>query len=247
MLDSPIAILFAISLAFGVLAFVLRYGVLRRQIDRLEKNIQKLRGLAATPITFRPVPPGEAAHAERLAALDAAAGELTAAGLEVLGDAIGSRDPQPVRWFVDRERTTFGWFGVLQMPRGRGTAHVAILLSHAGERWFSTRRSPGTAGLAVPPFVSRQNLPATTTLAQALAKHRELAGDPAKLARVETLEEATAAFQEQHARIRAWREQQPPDELLEQDLRSALGRHYDRLAPLLARRFDIALPRARVV
>lgn len=246
-MDSPIAILFAVSFAFGILAVVLRYGVLRRQLDRLEKNIHKLRGLASTPITFRRVEPGDTAHAERLAALDAAGGELAAAGLEVLGDAIGSRDPQPVRWFVDRERTTFGWFGVLQLPRGRGIAHVAILLSHAGERWISTRRSPGTAGLAVPPFVSRQTLPPTTSLGQALAKHRELAGDPAKLARVETLDEATAAFQEQHAQIRAWRDQQPPAELLENDLRAALGRHYDRLAPMLARRFDIELPRARVV
>ena len=246
-MDSPIAILFAVSFAFGIVAVVLRYGVLRRQLDRLEKNIQKLRGLASSPITFQRVAKGEPAHAERLAALDAAGGELAAAGLEVLGDAISNRDSQPVRWFVDHDHITFGWFGVLQLPRGRGTAHVAILLSRAGERWFSTRRSPGIAALAVPPFVTRQTLAPTTSLALALAKHRELAGDPAKLARIDTLDDATAAFQAQHAQIRAWRDQQPPAELLEADLRGALGRHYDRLAPLLARRFDIELPRARVV
>ena len=220
------------------------YFRFRRQLDRLEQKIRKLRDIALRDLRYRRVAPDEAAHAAKLAELDGLVHEMTSAGLEVLGDAISQDEKQPTRWFVDRDHVIFGWVGVI--PTAARKIRVAVLMSRAGERVVLTRCAPSVM-LAEAPYLKSETLPLTTPLAEAVPRHRTRAGDPAALARVATLEDATGELERLRARTIAWRNAEPAADLLDRDLHAILGRHYPKLAPHLARRLGIELPRARVV
>jgi hypothetical protein len=49
-----------------------------------------------------------------------------------------------------------------------------------------------------------------------------------------------------HQRTARWRASQPSGALLEADLRGALGRHFEKLAPRVTRRLAAPLPPARL-
>jgi hypothetical protein len=230
-------------LVSGIVAFV-RF---RRRIARLEAKIKELRAIGMRPLKYRRVERDDPQHAGKVAELDAVNGELAAAGVTVLGDGTSDAEKQPVRWFVDADGTTFGWIAILQHPT-KGALRVCVLFSRKGDTVYYTRRTVGQVALAQPPFVVRQTLPIFTSLAATLAAHRKLASLPGDgFERIATLDQAMAELEQLRTRSQAWREAEPPGSLLDRDLREILGKHYDRLAPHLARRFDVELPRARVV
>ena len=228
---------------------VLRFVKFRRQLARLEAHIRNLRDITTRELKFTPIDAADPKYAAQLAELASIDGELAAAQLTTLGDAIGSYDPKPTRWFRDGEGTLFGWCAVLH--RMGQPLRVAVMLSCTGDEIFSTRRTVGHVALAQPPFGKRAILPVTMPLSEVVAQHRKLAGldatTAAKFERAMTLDEATRQFERQRAQVVAWRDKQPPGELLDKDLREILGKHYAVLAPKLAKRFDVELPTARVV
>ena len=227
----------------GILAFV-RF---RKRITRLEAKIKELRALGVRPLKYRKVERDDPQHGAKVVELDAVNGELAAAGVTVLGDGTSDAEKQPVRWFVDGSGTLFGWIAILQHPV-KGPLRVCVLFSRKGETIYYTRRTVGQVALAQPPFVARQTLSIFTSLAETLAAHRKLASLPGEgFEQVKTLEQAMAELELLRTRTQAWREAEPPGSLLDRDLREILGKHYDRLAPHLARRFDVELPKARVV
>ena len=64
--------------------------------------------------------------------------------------------------------------------------------------------------------------------------------------RIATCDDLIAELVEVRARIARWREAQPPDALLDADLRSVLGAQYARSGKWWARRLRDDLPRAEV-
>jgi hypothetical protein len=232
-----------------VVVGTLRFVKFRRQLARLEAHIRHLREIVLRELKYTRVEASDPKYAAQLAELGTLDAELAAAQLTVLGDAVGSNDPQPTRWYRDAEGTVYGWCAVLH-KMGQ-PLRVAVMLSRAGDEIFSTRRTVGQVALAQPPFSKRAIVPLTTTMTEVVAHHRKLAAlDATTAARFDhmmTLEDATRQFERQRAQIVAWRDTQSPGELLDKDLREILGKHYAVLAPKLARRFDVELPTARVV
>jgi hypothetical protein len=234
----------ALALAIAVIAAA-RYVQFRRTLDRLEEKIRKLRELAATPVEYHPVTMPGIEHAIAVADLSLVDRELADAGLAVLGDAMSSRDPQPTRWFADADGGAFGWAGVLRL-RGH-LLRVAMVVSRRGESWWFTRRAPSAVSLSRAPFVHPKLLSMHTSMTELVASHRAFAQGPGELARVTSLADAFRELQQMHDDNRAWRDRQPPAELLDHDLRAILGRHYVHLGARLAKRLEPELPVARVV
>jgi len=216
-------------------AVALRLYRRRRGLARLEARLRALRAAAARPIEHRPptasdvVPPQLAELSEQLRAL----------GATELGDVVETEGNNLMRWFADAEGTTFGWGGV------SAGLFVAFLMSHAGERWILTRFLPrSAAALTQPPNVDRAEH-VGGRLGDAFATHR--ARVPSGAIAVRTLDDGLRELATMRTRTREWREAQPPDQLLDSDLRAALGVHFARLGPLLARRLGVRLPEARAL
>ena len=231
----------AVAAVFATLA-VAGWLRLRERIARLEQQIRKLRELSTRRLTYRRV-----TDADR--GLDAAgvtaAFDLPAAGLEVLGDLVEESESKLLtRWFVDKPRTTFGWVGLARA--GVGSIPVALLASHRADGAVYTRRVPKLPMLKSPPFIRRQDLPPTTDLADALAKHRELAGEGDWI-KIESLEDVIREMPRIRDKMIAWRDAQPPADLLDQDLRLILGKHYEQLGARLARKLGPQVPPAKVL
>ena len=108
---------------------------------------------------------------------------------------------------------------------------------------LSTRRGR-QARLAEPPFVRRQTLAADVPHAQLVAEHRAFVGDNATLHSIATPVELIAELLRMRSRIVEWRNAQPPDELLDADLRNVLGDVYERSGKIWARRLRDRLPEA---
>jgi len=234
---------FAIAL-FAALALA-GWLRMRNALARLEQKIRRLRELHGRELRYRPLEPGEDALRATLDGLDDHTAQLRAAGLEILGELVEEHESRvATRWFVDAARTTFGWIG---MARTRGMAiPIALFASHAEDLAVYTRRVPKIPSVVMPPFIRRQDLPGATPIADALARHRSFAGD-GPWVRIDSLDDVIREMPRIRRLVIAWREAQPPVELLDADLRAILGKHYERLGAQLARRLAPELPRARAL
>lgn len=218
----------------AVLVFILR---LRQRLALLAAQIRALRTHALEPVTYREVSV-DAAVAQ---ALDTATHEAEALGLVMVGDYVEETsvptDERPMRWFVDKAGTTFGWMAPFSAD---GTEHVVVvLMSHELDRQTITARQPPSSMLTRPPFVSLQQVVVDTTIEDTLARHRDHAGladADRSFVPVHSFDEVRHEVARMRDKVIAWRKQQPADELLEADLRSLLGAQYDRLAGPLRRR-----------
>jgi hypothetical protein len=223
----------ATLLAFASVAGHFR---MKSRIASLEVAIRKLRALAVSPIVYtREDGAG--------AALDDLDDAFATSRLTKLGDAREGREGLPMRWFVDANKTAFGWVGIA--PHASGPVRLGMVMSCNAERIVATASTPRSAPtLTRPPFSDREVVVGPLDLAALLATHykrRPESADP-----VETLEGAFAMVERARARTAAWREEQPQDQLLDSDLKAVLGRHYDRLGPILRKRLAIGVPEARL-
>jgi hypothetical protein len=223
---------------FAALALAVVAGAWRRRnnLARLEQRLRRLREMAMCELELRPVADVDTAE------LASMTEPLAAAGLIHLGYAVEHAEDarQPACWFADTAGTTFGWLG-----EARGL-RFAFLMSAGRERATLTRCIPHPLPvLASPSFLDRADDVGPLHLARALATHRErLPHDPIV---VRSLDDALRAVRDVRARTIAWREAQPPSDLLDRDLRAILGRHYDRLGPIMARRLGVQIPVARTL
>jgi hypothetical protein len=225
-----------------VLPFVLwplRWWQYQRKLDRLEANIRRLRALATRRPRYRAPTPDD--HIE-LGPLDALTPQLRTLELAVLGDLV---DPAgdaklAMRWFVDGEHTTYGMFSVTRS----GT--VAMLMSCSADRFYVTRMVP-TPQLACPPSYTRQDVPLRSSLADVVAKHRALVARAPGLVACADLDAVTSELDRMREHVLAWREAQPPQALIDADVRAILGARFDRIRPTLVRRLQSPLPEARAL
>lgn len=227
-------------LAEVLLIFVLAVGVLyvlrtRRQLELLALQIRELREHALHPLTYSP------AGNELADELMATTAEATKLGFTILGDYIEESPvrttPTPMRWFVDARGTTFGWMAPFVVRDEK--LIVIVLMSHELATQTITSRAPAASSLSRPPFVAVHHVPVTASFAETVAKHREYAGlddDTRGFVPVRTFEQLRHELDRMRSKAIAWRESQPTDELLETDLRSLLGKQYDKLARAMRRR-----------
>lgn len=225
-------IILLVAIAIAVI-FVVRA---RRQLAMLAAQIRDLREHAVKPITYRPA--GNPQLADELAATTR---EAEQAGFTMLGDYLEESPVReggmPMRWFVDARGTTFGWLAPFEV---QGTREIVIvLMSHELASQTITSRAPKASSLTRPPFVHVQHVPLGTPFKDTVARHRELAqldDETRGFVPVKTFEQLSHELERMRAKVIAWRETQPKDELLDADLRSLLGGQYDRLGTAMRRR-----------
>ena len=212
-----------------------------KKVRHLEELIRKGRELAGLGITYKPAtePPPD---------LDDAAKSLPAEMI-VLGDMTEHPDGRPatgtVRWFRDAGGTLFGWVAMVA-AQGRRIP-VAMLMSHTEADAYLTRFSPAKGATpASAPWSHRHDAEYYAGLSSAIAAHRDRA-PKAGCVRVTSMDELLAELRRIRAKSVAWRAAQPPDELLDKDLRAYLGAHYGMLGAKLARRLKAEVPRAKAL
>jgi hypothetical protein len=221
-----------VLLALGIM-FVLRA---RRQLTELAAQIRELRAHATSPVSYRATG-GDGLDAE----LDSTVREAEAAGFTMLGDYLEEspvRDGgMPMRWFVDARGTTFGWMAPFEVKGERQI--VLVLMSHELSTQTITARAPRASALSRPPFVHARHVELSASLADTVAAHRAAANlddDSRGFVPVKTFEQLRHELERMRAKVIAWREAQPRDELLDADLRMLLGGQYERLARAMRRR-----------
>ena len=144
-----------------------------------------------------------------------------------------------IRVLVDAARTTCA--SIVVVRKYPSTVRLA-LTSYAEHDLFTTRRGPWPS-LAEPPLAHRRELAADTPQAVVVASHRLLAtGGP--LFRIATVDDMVAQLSSFHARMVAWRDAQPPDDLLDADLHSLFGDRDPHARQLWARRLRTRPPEA---
>jgi hypothetical protein len=149
-----------------------------------------------------------------------------------------------VRVLVDRDGTTVAGFLTSTSAETRRAVRLQLASHLGGEMWLTQRSMQ--LGLATPPFVHRHHVADGVAVADLVAAHRGFAGAAGPLERIAALEELAVTLTALRERTLRWRAEQPADELLDADLRAALGAQYARLGSRIARRLRDELPTARL-
>lgn len=234
----------------GLIGGLYSYVQRRIALARAERMIRDLRAMVGGDQLFRAPGSDEAGLVARLQDDASEEQAMVALGFTVLGDLAFHRTDQPalgiMRVLVDSTKTILGYLVVLpQSP----TNPRCVLESYSRSLEFSSMRAERNATLATAPSSCQQQLAANLDHAELVAKHRDLArpGDPDdSLIRVTSLDELIPVLLRFQTLVADWRAAQPPDELLDADLRGLLGVHYARLGERWKKRLAIRLPRARL-
>ncbi len=238
-----------IALALGTSVVV---GVWRRisynlrshaRADKFERELRSARDQMTIETPWRAATEADRELVARLDLVAADQAALEACGFTVAGDLVGMGANRVailvVRALVDPTGTICASASV-----ARGSDKTSIgLASFSPDDMLSTQRGR-QARLAEPPFVRRQTLAADVTHEQLVAKHRAVAGDDAALDRIASHHDLIAELLRIRARVIDWRNAQPPDELLDADLRNVLGDVYERSGKIWAHRLRDRLPEA---
>ncbi len=175
-------------------------------------------------------------------ALVGVAKEVLAAGFTELGDVAydsGARYAGVyMRTFVDAARTTVVLVGVMSQSSAHHSARGA-------DRYVSSRHAGGH--LAEPPFLHGQWYPNARKTAELVAWHRELLRVNAADRDLVVIADVDALVTElvrAYGRMMAWRDSQPPEMLLDADVRAMLGDRYERLGARTVRWCRARPPRA---
>ncbi len=175
---------------------------------------------------------------------DRAAAALVALGYRELGEIVAQHLTEAprtsMRTFIDSAGTT---------PAGvvvGGTTVRVWFASLRGDERFMTMHGD-SAGLATRPAVHVSLHPATTVVAELHRAHvASVRLDEPGWVEAKTRDELAAQMNRDNELTLAWRTTQPPDDLLDADLRAMLGKAYERLGPSWVHRLRDEPPRATV-
>jgi hypothetical protein len=224
-----------------MLAFLARRRRELRRSDDFETALLDARAAAASPLAWRLPTPGDVDDVVELDRAHTDDRALTSNGFRRLGEiAAVDRVRSVVRGYADAAGTT-----VAVLLVANGQAHVDLRSFATTGARFTTIRGR-RARLALPPDVRVAEHDAEATVPTLLARHRDAIKAEALIAvdSIEALLERVAAG---HDAARAWRDTQPPDELLEADLRALLRGQYDRIGPIWLHRLRSRIPAATLL
>jgi hypothetical protein len=218
-------------------------GVWRRhkQLERFEQALRRARENASGPNPWRL--PGDADR-ELVALLDAAESDARALemhGFRSLGDVIGQMPSQSPTLAMRIFLKDVVVAGIMLSRTAPQTLRVS-LSSYGAEQQFTTSRGGDGRSLAMPPWLHVKRLESGTSIADLLQEHTAFL--PVDLRVLATLDDVLANIANQRERIQRWRDTQPPDELLEADLRGLLGAHYAKAGRYWSRKLRGKLPDA---
>jgi hypothetical protein len=191
------------------------YSLFRRRVGSLELQLRALRHELEEDIEFREPGPGDGDLVARKDQLEPSVRDETARGGTLIATLIEQRP--------ERQPLAIAMWLVFNTALPSGNADGPGQARPVGEA--------GTTAVRV-------GIPYTLGKARVTVSEVELA------TRVATPDELIAALRANHAKMIAWRHAQPPDALLEHDLRAMLGANYDRQGPRLLARMTDKLPRA---
>jgi hypothetical protein len=219
------------------------YWRYQQQSAHLERILRDARDDATSPVAPRLASDDDRQLIALLEPAKADQAALESCGFTKVADAViaVAQGLCVVRQLVDASGSTSARI----FARARSTA--VILCSSTQDQMFSTTR--GGRFLTDPPFVHRQTLAADLSHGELVRRHRAFA----KLDevgrtfdRVTTAKDVLEQLASSRTRVAEWRAAQPPDELLDADLREILGEQYGKLGKIWARRLRDELPRATV-
>lgn len=216
----------------------------RNSVERFQRDMKAYREELLEDRVVRVATAADAELVEMIDVATAERAEIESNGFTRLGDIVEDipdlRPTAIVRVFVDSAGTTIAALSVrVHAPR----QFQSWLISFHGEEQYATRRLERT--LAQPPNMHAQTLATDTPYRTMVEKHRELAKFDGAL-RVRSIEDVAAAIGRMRAHLVRWRAAQPPDELLDADLRGVLGERYDSTGKFWARQLREELPGARL-
>ncbi len=231
-------LLYVLIAAGAFVVLIAGYEIRARLINRgvvraLVPHVLKMRELAHQIVGYRPPRADEPIAADARPLFDAAQSEFRAAGLLVLGDLMeihpNGTPFATARWFIDESRTICGWFGVVR-SRDRGLLNPVMMLfseSASGE-FFMTARGASSTALAKPPTNHRQFCDWGDGLMTIIGRHRAMLVSAAAMPvqQPTNLDAGPAIVRRLRDGTAQWRATQPADELIEQDVRSLLGKRF---------------------
>ena len=227
--------------------YVRAYVKRKRRADEFERRFREAREATVSGCPYRVPGEGDRELLDVLRAAEGPCGELAASDFRVLGDLVVQYASKPaigaVRALVDRAGTTCALVFVTRKSSGVAWAFTR-LVSWGGDRAIITARRPDVS-LAQPASVQRTVVDSRLPCADMIDRHRALAGD-APLRAVASRDELLAELAAHYDAIARWRAAQPPDELLDADLRCVLGAAYARSGKAWARRLRGKLPEAKL-
>ena len=220
-------------------------GWLRRR-HPLEGRIREIREVASSPLDYREPDTGDDALVGLMKLrIEPAVQKLANHGFTSLGDLVMDHHGQPLgimRSYVDGATTCVHVIVTMEQP----LPAVPLLQSYARDaHWLTLFGGESLPWLAVPPHSHRQRADAALRFQSILDRHRKFARAEG-LIRIATRDDLVRVLVADRALTIAWRDAQPPDQLLEADLRELLGTQFERQGPRLMRRLRADLPRARV-
>jgi len=231
---------------YGAYALIRRY----RSRKKLLGLIRRHRAEAVTVGGMRRVTAADADVIAMLGWVQLDEHALRSRGFAVLGDLVSKREAPSTglsRYFVDESGTMVASLSVL---KGSPNACWLALECFTAYSQFMTLRAGKLPELSYPPFVYRQWVGKDIPVDEVIERHRALIKDKNNeeqcLCTIRNLDELVAQTERHSELNREWRNAQPPDALLEADLRSVLGERYDGLGKRFAQRLAAELPEARI-
>jgi hypothetical protein len=230
----------ALFTGLRTLAYLARRRRELRRSDDFETALLDARGAASAPLAWRLPLPGDVDDLVELERAHTDDRALTSNGFRRLGEIVAvGRVRNVVRGYADAAGTT-----VAVLLVASGQAYVDLRSFATSGARFTTIRGR-RARLALPPDVHVAEHDAEMMIPTLMVQHRAAVRAETLLAvvSIEALLERVAAG---HDAARAWRDSQPPDDLLEADLRALLRGGYSRLGPIWLERLRSRIPMATV-
>ncbi len=226
------AILAGVVVLFGLVVFPRLYL----------QAIQLIREALATEVDYRAPTTDEAKLVRALDADTRRQSALIALGFRLVGDVVlvikaSGRVHVVVRVLISDDNKTTAYIAAAYRQG------ITMFESFTDTQELVTAHARADNYIETGPTSQRQFVSSSTPIADAYRKHLVLAaGATVTFA---TLDELVAVMRASHARLVAWRETQPPDTLLDQDLRKMLGGWYRIYGRWIAKRIQ-TLPRATI-
>lgn len=233
----PSPTLWVLIVSFVVLSIVY-YWWRGKIVVTFAREFTAVRAVAASKIRRVPVEANHPTLVQLSSYYDAFTRDLEAVGFRVVGNLeeyyLDGKPAGVGRWFVAGDGAASGWVGAVLTKKGPRRAS-AIYTEFTPTHYLATNWGGANVELMRPPSMERLYFKDSVPFSTAIAAHRDAVArrGAAGVTHVDSLDDATAGLDRMMAHANAWRASVPADQLLDEDLRLVLGRHYREYGPLV--------------
>jgi hypothetical protein len=232
----------ALYTGLRTLAVLARRRRAARRSDDFELALLDARAAASAPLAWRLATPADIRDVVELDRAHTDDRALTTNGFRRLGEIVASGNERSIaRAYADTASTTIA---VLVVANGKALLDLRSFAT-TGAR-FTTLRG-ARARLALSPDVRVVEHSIEASVPYLAVQHTALIKAVPALVRLDTIEALLAQVAANHHATRVWRDAQPPDELLDADLRALLRGQYDRVGAIWLHRLRSRIPAATLI